>query len=134
MKPRGNWKKRKQYIEQWFMSLIKLLQGKTNEFLPAYLYFFRNFPNLFPVHLAFLDIFWSPLIFYSYYMHLWKRLKFHINVRQAFKKQIYIPFIGLPSHPFFRVGYVYCKFIVLDFFKMSLKQIRSVKDEAATEI
>ena len=63
MKLRVNWKKRKQYREQWFMFLIKLLQGKTNEFLPTYLYFVRNFLTLFLGHLAFLEIFWSPLIF-----------------------------------------------------------------------
>ena len=39
--------------------------------------------------------------------------------------------VGLPSHPFFYLGYVYCKFLVLDMV-MHLKQIKSFEAKATT--
>ena len=110
MKLRVNWKKRKQYREQWFMFLIKLLQGKTNEFLPTYLYFVRNFLTLFLGHLAFLEIFWSPLIFTATtctYERDW-------NFTLMYVKHLKIRFI------FLLLSYHYILFFVLDIVIVSL--------------
>ena len=110
MKLRVNWKKRKQYREQWFMFLIKLLQGKTNEFLPTYLYFVRNFLTLFLGHLAFLEIFWSPLIFTATtctYERDW-------NFTLMYVKHLKSRFI------FLLLSYHYILFFVLDIVIVSL--------------
>ena len=110
MKLRVNWKKRNQYREQWFMFLIKLLQGKTNEFLPTYLYFVRNFLTLFLGHLAFLEIFWSPLIFTATtctYERDW-------NFTLMYVKHLKSRFI------FLLLSYHYILFFVLDIVIVSL--------------
>ena len=110
MKLTVNWKKRKQYREQWFMFLIKLLQGKTNEFLPTYLYFIRNFLTLFLGHLAFLEIFWSPLIFTATtctYERDW-------NFTLMYVKHLKSRFI------FLLLSYHYILFFVLDIVIVSL--------------
>ena len=110
MKLRVNWKKRKQYREQWFMFLIKLLQGKTNEFLPTYLHFVRNFLTLFLGHLAFLEIFWSPLIFTATtctYERDW-------NFTLMYVKHLKSRFI------FLLLSYHYILFFVLDIVIVSL--------------